>query len=430
MKISKGVSVVGAGLGINLVIGVLYAWSIFKDAITASIGIGGDEALNWSASSVNDPYALCCLVFAFTMIPAGRVQDLMGPRKSALIGGVLGGVGFFLISNSLDYWVWMFGFGGLVGAGIGFAYAATTPAALRWFAPNKSNLVTAVVVSGFALASLYIAPLASYLVNSIGLQKSMLFFSVEFFLIITVLSLFLILPPEGYKPTGQQERRSAENEKSRHAFAHLDEEVASSLFALKDSRFWILWVLLFIGAGAGLMVIGNIKPLAKLSMGELAYFAIAILAVGDASGRILAGTLSTRFGRRNVLSAAFMLQTVLMFSAFYASQSGSAIYIVIVATLIGVNYGANLVIFPSYVKDFWGMRHFGVIYGMLFSAWGIGGFMMIKVAEYLSYKNQSSFMSFMLAGSLIGLGLLLTFFVDNRKDIERAALRKAFQQHH
>jgi hypothetical protein len=79
------------------------------------------------------------------------------------------------------------------------------------------------------------------------------------------------------------------------------------------------------------------------------------------------------------------------------------------------------------------MRHFGVIYGMLFSAWGIGGFMMIKVAEYLSYKNQSSFMSFMsfmLAGSLIGLGLLLTFFVDNRKDIERAALRKAFQQHH
>ena len=430
MKTNKGVSVIIAGLGINLVIGVLYAWSIFKDAISTSISTGGEGAFNWSVTSVNDPYALCCLVFAFSMVPAGRVQDVMGPRKAALIGGLLGSAGFFLIAHSVDYWVWMFGFGGLVGAGIGFAYASTTPAALRWFAPNKSNFVTAIVVSGFALASLYIAPLASYLVDGNGLQKSMLFFSAEFFLVITLLSIFLILPPEGYKPVGFQERRNADNDKSRHSLAHLDEEVASSLYALKDSRFWVLWVLLFIGAGAGLMVIGNIKPLAKLSMGELAYFAIAILAIGDATGRMLAGTLSTRFGRRNVLTAAFMLQMLLMFSAFEASQSGNAVYIIVVATLIGLNYGANLVIFPSYVKDFWGMRHFGVIYGMLFTAWGLGGFVMIKVAEYISHRNQSSFMSFMLAGGLIGLGLILTFFVDNRKDIERAALRKVFHKHH
>ncbi|MDO9281885.1 MAG: OFA family MFS transporter [Methylotenera sp.] len=430
MKSNKGVAVIIAGLGINLVIGVLYAWSIFKEAIVESIARGGEGAFNWAPTSLNDPYALCCLIFSFSMVPAGRMQDLMGPRKVALIGGLLGGAGFLLIANSVDYWVWMFGFGGLVGAGIGFAYASTTPAALRWVAPNKSGFVTAVVVSGFALASLYIAPLATYLVKGNGLNNSMLFFSVEFFLLVTLFSVFLILPPEGYNPVGFQERRSADNDKARHTFAHLDEEVASSLYALKDTRFWILWLLLFIGAGAGLMVIGNVKPLAKLSMGELAYLAIAILAIGDASGRMLAGTLSTRFGRRNVLTAAFFLQMVLMFSAFYASQSGAAIYIVIVATLIGLNYGANLVIFPSYVKDFWGMKHFGVIYGMLFTAWGIGGFVMIKVAEYLTHASHSSYSSFMLAGSLVALGLGLTFCVDNRKDIERAALRKVFHKHH
>ena len=58
------------------------------------------------------------------------------------------------------------------------------------------------------------------------------------------------------------------------------------------------------------------------------------------------------FGRRKVLSSAFFLQIVLMFIAFIASISGSAIYILLVATFIGVNYGVNLVLFPNYVKDY------------------------------------------------------------------------------
>ena len=111
--------------------------------------------------------------------------------------------------------------------------------------------------------------------------------------------------------------------------------------------------------------------------------------------------LSNRFGRRNVLSAAFLLQMLLMFGAFFLSQSGSAVWIVLAATFIGMSYGANLVLFPNYVKDFWGMRHFGAIYGMLFTAWGVGGFVMIKVAENLTVNSGSSFQSFMVAGCLM-----------------------------
>ena len=155
---------------------------------------------------------------------------------------------------------------------------------------------------------------------------------------------------------------------------------------------------------------------------------IVILAVGDAAGRILTGALSNRFGRRNVLSAAFLLQMLLMFGAFFLSQSGSAVWIVLAATFIGMSYGANLVLFPNYVKDFWGMRHFGAIYGMLFTAWGVGGFVMIKVAENLTVNSGSSFQSFMVAGCLMLVAFMLTFRVDNRKDIERAAMRRAKTQ--
>ncbi|HOY69864.1 MAG TPA: OFA family MFS transporter [Methylotenera sp.] len=420
---AKHKTVVAAAAGINLVIGVLYAWSIFKEAIVTSIQAGGVNAFQWDITSINDPYALCCLVFAIVMVPAGRLQDTLGPKKVALMGGLLGAAGFLLIASSVNYWVWMIGFGGLVGAGIGFAYASTTPAALKWFAPNKSGLVTGVVVSGFALASVYVAPLASYLVTGSGLNKTMLFFALQFFLLISLFSFFLHTPPYGYVPPGFEERRAARNDRKRDAMSHLDEDVLSPLHVLRESRFWVLWMLMFIGAGAGLMVIGNLKPLAKLSMGELAYLAIVILAVGDATGRILTGTLSTRFGRRNVLSAAFLLQTVLMFAAFSLSKSVHSFWIMSAATLIGMSYGANLVLFPNYVKDFWGMRHFGAIYGMLFTAWGIGGFVLIKVSEKISVSTGSSYQSFMLAGGLMLLAFVLTFKVDNRKELERIAMR-------
>src|SRR5512135_1355710 len=103
---NKGWSVVAAGLAINLALGVLYAWSIFKGAIKASIEKGGEGAFTWSLSSINDPYAICCLTFAFAMIVAGKCQDRLGPARTALIGGLLVGSGFTLMSFSNSYAAW------------------------------------------------------------------------------------------------------------------------------------------------------------------------------------------------------------------------------------------------------------------------------------------------------------------------------------
>ncbi|MDP2878089.1 MAG: MFS transporter, partial [Sulfuricella sp.] len=152
MKFNRGIAVVVAGTGINLALGILYSWSVFKESIKNAIVAGGEGAFAWNIASINDPYALACLVFAFTMIPAGRVQDKFGPRVTAFTGGVLVSMGFLLIAHSVEYWIWVIGFGGLVGAGLAFGYSAATPAALKWFPPNKSGLIAGIVVAGFGLA--------------------------------------------------------------------------------------------------------------------------------------------------------------------------------------------------------------------------------------------------------------------------------------
>src|SRR5512137_1473294 len=206
---SKGLQVTMAGLGINLALGVLYAWSIFKGAIKASIEKGGADAFQWSMSSINDPYALCCLVFAFAMVAAGKCQDKIGPARTALIGGILVGAGFTMMSFSNSYAAWVIGFGVLAGAGFGFGYGAATPPALKWFSSTKTGVIAGTVVAGFGLAPVYIAPLSSYLIGAYGITRSMLFLGIGFTALVCGLSFLLINPPQGYVPAEPAQKADA-----------------------------------------------------------------------------------------------------------------------------------------------------------------------------------------------------------------------------
>ncbi|MFA6653850.1 MAG: MFS transporter, partial [Candidatus Delongbacteria bacterium] len=93
---NRGWVMVSAGLVINLALGILYTWSIFKDSIQRSVEAGGEGAFTWDKASLNDPYAVCILAFAFSMILAGKIQDRKGPALTAFIGGLLVGSGFIL----------------------------------------------------------------------------------------------------------------------------------------------------------------------------------------------------------------------------------------------------------------------------------------------------------------------------------------------
>jgi len=398
--VHRGWRVTFAGMGINLALGVLYTWSLFKGAIEKEFG--------WKGSQLNDPYALCCLVFAFTMILAGRCQDKFGPRLTASIGGLLVGAGLVLISTTNSYGLWLLGFGVLVGVGIGFGYSSATPPALKWFPPSKTGLIAGLVVAGFGLAPVYLAPASQYLLGHYKLQGAMLIFGIAFVLIVCGLAQLLVNPPAGYVAGA----KAAAGAKPVAANATAGE-------MLRTPTFWLLWAIYFIGAGAGLMVISSVSGMAKKSMGDLAFVAVAVMALGNAGGRIVAGTLSDKIGRRWTLCLVLVLQAVLMFVAIpvTGTKDMAAVVIVLVAALIGANYGANLALFPSFTKDFWGLRSFGVNYGVLFTAWGMGGLVLPRAQQMLYEASKdaagkgSYSSSFVVAGVLLVAGAALTFLV-------------------
>lgn len=395
---NRGWIIAFSGMGINLALGILYTWSMFKGAIEKEFG--------WKGSQLNDPYALCCLVFAFAMIFAGRCQDKFGPRLTATIGGLLVGAGFVLCSTTTSYVVWLLGFGLLAGIGIGFGYSSATPPALKWFPPAKTGMVAGLVVAGFGLAPVYLAPASQFLLGHYQVKTSMLILGVAFVVIVCGLAQLLVNPPAGYvagaKPAGPVPAKpvAAVN--------------ATPSEILRQPLFWLLWVIYFIGSGAGLLVISSISGMAKKSMGELAFVAVALMAIGNAGGRIVAGSLSDRIGRRWTLFIVLSFQAVLMFVAIpvTASKDMAPFIIVVVAALIGANYGANLALFPSYTKDLWGLKNFGMNYGVLFTAWGVGGLVLSRLQQMLTAQSQGSYQSsFITAGVLLLLGTGLTFLI-------------------
>lgn len=416
---NKGWSVVFAGTGINMALGVLYVWSIFKVAIQGSIEQGTMGAFQWNPASVNDPYAVACLMFAFSMILAGRVQDRFGPRVTALLGGLLVGSGFILVSQTTSYVLWIAGFGVLVGSGIGFGYSAATPPALKWFGPAKTGLIAGIVVSGFGLASVYIAPLAQYMLEALGLHKSMLYFGLGFAVVVSLLSTMLKNPPAGYTPPKPVVKPGA---KPAAKVVNVDMKPSE---IIKTRIFWIMWAVFMVGAGVGLMVIGGVAGMAKASMGEMAFLAVVMLAVGNAAGRIIAGLLSDRFGRLQTLMGMLLLQSILMFLAIPVVSSGGAFLLVALATFIGFNYGTNLSLFPSISKDLWGLKNFGSNYGILFTSWGVGGFALGRLSEMLLVRTGSSTSSFVLAGTLLALASAVVLAVHMLQPREKEVLETA-----
>lgn len=472
--LKKGWIVVAAGVGINLCLGVLYTWSMFTSALT--------NKWAWTSAQALTPYAIALGMFGLFMVFAGRLQDKIGPRVAATIGGVLVGAGMIVSSFAPipdakaveaftalkpladkaaavgadsavvaefaaskaaftaaqatlapqvgDAFPWLvIGFGILTGAGIGFAYAAATPAAVKWFAPTKKGLISGIVVAGFGLASVYTAPLTGNLLATAGVNNTFLYLGIGFLAAILLFAQLLRNPPEGYVPAAAAKTHTGANvPKAAHKDYTWQEMV-------RTPQFFLMWLMYAFAAGAGLMVVGIVAKYALgvpaiasqmtaitegfkggsmdwVSKAGATFTIVMALAIGNGAGRPITGMLSDRIGRVRAMMVVFVAQALLLVAIGFVQ---SFALLLVVAAGIGFMYGANLTLFPSMTFDFFGTKNGGVNYGLIFTAWGTGGLLGSIGAGFAKDVFGSFNVAFYVAAGLLVVATVLAAIVKAPK---------------
>lgn len=394
MRNVKGLIVTSAATGINLILGVLYIWSIMSKALVKELG--------WTTTQASLPYTVCILAFAIVMVFAGKVQDIKGPRVSSTFGGILLGGGLVLSGLVQDPFLMVLSFGILGGAGIGFCYAATTPPAVKWFPIQKKGLISGIVVSGVGFAAVYISPLVNKLLMHYGISHTFLFLGIGALILLIVFSQLLLNPPAGYAA-----ETAAPGEKGKE----LKRPKPGKEYGWKDmlgtADFYKLWIMYAFTSSAGLMIIGHIANIAnKQVQWENGYLLVVLLAVFNTSGRILGGLVSDRIGHTITMRIVFLVQAVNM--ALFSQYLSTGTLAVGVA-VAGLCYGALFSLFPAATADSYGIRNLGVNYGLVFTAWGIGGVIGPMLAARIFDSTGSYDMSYIVSTVLLIIAGACTF---------------------
>ncbi|GAA5188848.1 L-lactate MFS transporter [Ferrimonas gelatinilytica] len=354
---NRAVKILVAGVCINLCMGVLYAWSVFSKALVSELG--------WSHADAGMPYTVSIVVFAASLLVSGVLQDRMGPRRMVILGSTLVGLGLITSSFVTSPVALLLSFGVLVGSGIGFAYACLTPAAMKWFHSSKKGMVSGLIAGGFGMAPLYLAPTTTALIAEFGLFNAFFVLGVGVLLIALPLSFTIVNPPKGYTPAAPAGLKVSDKASTGVDFSWRE--------MMKTKQFYMLWVMFALSSSAGLMLIGNITSIAAVQ-GNLhnAAFLVSALAVFNTFGRIGMGMLSDKLGRIRTLLMVFLLQglNMILFPMF-TTELG----FIIGAALAGIGYGALLAVFPTITADYYGLKNYGSNFGVLYTAWGVSGFM-------------------------------------------------------
>jgi OFA family oxalate/formate antiporter-like MFS transporter len=392
-QINKGWLVTIAGTGALLALGVLYAWSVFKANIPAEWG--------WADAQKTLPYSVACVFFSIMTLVGARMLSKFSPRIVISLGGLLAGSGVIISSLSTSPWIFTIAFGVLLGSGIGFVYSSASPSALKWFPASKTGLISGIVVAGFGMGSAWVAPLARTLIASYGLQSTMLYLGIGMLVVVIAFAQFVRFPPTGFVPAASASKKAAVK-----SLDFTPKEV------LKTWQFYAIWVAFALGAGAGLMVIGNLASIIKDQIGLPALSAIAVsaLALGNGGGRVLYGILSDKIGRKNVLLISFVFQAVLIFVLSLISKESALANnatLIVLVVLIGANYGANLAVFPAITKDYFGLKNFALNYGFVYLSWGLGGFMLSQLAGIIKDATGTFNLAYLLSAGLLVVAAVL-----------------------
>lgn len=388
-------AVVLGGFLIALMGGLSYSWGVFVEPMQESYG--------WSKSDATLPLSIFMAVFALMMIPGGKLQERIGLRRQIRLGALL-----FLLANFLSSlvvfitikWWLVFSYGVLGGTACGISYACIAPPIRRWY-PDHPGLAVSLGVMGFGLASFFFAPFKARIVlPAVDIHGTFILIGFLTGGIIWLASYLVRSPDDGWYT-----HLYGTMHLSGHTSSILEDVQPRQM--LREGLFWLTWLSFLCVIYGSLLIIGILPSFGasvlKLNAG-LAAIPVSFFALSNGLSRPLAGWLSDKLGSLKLMIIIYLLQTItFLLFPFYIN---SLAHLTVAAVILGLGIGVSLALYPVLSSEFWGVRHLGVNYGILFTAYGFGA-LAIQGGTFLHELTGSYTVPLLLAGALSAVGTLL-----------------------
>ncbi|WP_418602758.1 OFA family MFS transporter [Hwangdonia sp.] len=351
--------IAASAVGIHISIGSVYAYSVMTNPVKDIFDVDG-SVIKWA-------FKIAILLLGLSAAFLGRWVEKVGPRISGTTAGIFYGVGILgsgLAVQLESLWLFYLCYGVIGGIGLGIGYITPVSTLVKWF-PDRRGLATGMAIMGFGFAALIFGPVMQSLFDAVGVSNAFYILGIIYMILILSSARYIERPPEGYLPDGF---KPGEGKTIKADISNIDANAS-----LKTSRFYYIWIMMFINIACGIAIISSASPMMQEKLNYTPMEAAAIvglIGVFNGVGRILWSSLSDYLGRANTYIVFFAFQILAFY--FLPKISMELTFLVVLFTVITM-YGGGFATLPAFLGDLFGTKQLGAIHGMVLTAWALAG---------------------------------------------------------
>ncbi len=368
------------------------------------------ENFNVGAGGTGLVITFMLVALAVCMFFTGKWHIKIGMRKCLIIGTVFAVIAMLILNSAKNiYMVYVWAF--VVNIGCSFIYGPGLATVQQWF-PDRRGLVSGIVNLVFGLSAAIMSPVLHFMMNNFGYINMNYILAAAMVVTNLVASIWAEVPD---KSKLTEEERAAHNK----ILADLAEKAKIKLGAkivtndltvgqaLKTKSFWFIWLTWVFMGGAGISMV-TLSTSYTISLGLGGVIVLTTFNITNGISRIIAGFLSDIIGSQKTGCFAFIIAAVGYFVMPHVSDlAGIAIF----AALIGYGFGTLFAITPPLASGIFGLKYFGMIFGLIFTAYGfIAGIVGPALAGYvlqLTENNYTVVFTYLAIFSLLGAFLIM-----------------------
>ncbi|KPK22150.1 MAG: hypothetical protein AMJ76_00575 [Dehalococcoidia bacterium SM23_28_1] len=345
------------------------------------------KEFGWSRAAIAGAFSLRTELGGVWAPVVGYLVDRVGPRRLLLVGVFLVGTGFILLSRIQTVWH-LYAVAALIAIGIGATAGPVAMAAVTYWFHKKRGRALALMTVGGGSSGVMVVVLAA-LIAAFDWRTALLIMGFIQWAVCIPLALIVRNRPQdiGLLPDGEPalpaERQVAADEGQAatgdaegpgYGVAARHDEGLTIGQALRTRSFWLVaFAMSLIGFGS-VSVIAHQVAFLEESVGLSSLTASAAqmgVPVVSLAGRLGFGWLADYVDKRKLLAAAYLLIGVgVLLLATVQSAWQVPLYLIIFAP----GWGGSISVRPAFQADYFGLRAFGSIQGLMFFVGSVGSF--------------------------------------------------------